>query len=96
MFLDGDRNEYGLTIADPKRGIFHQFKVNYCGEFFPVGDSLYQDIVMVSIHAPARGATVLGFIYLFLRSYNAFFAKYYIVSCFCVYYAYFYSQVIEY
>lgn len=46
MFLDGDRNEYGLTIADPKRGIFHQFKVNYCGEFFPVGDSLYQDIVM--------------------------------------------------
>ena len=33
----------------------------------------------VSIHAPARGATVLGFIYLFLRSCNAFFAKYYIV-----------------
>ncbi len=50
----------------------------------------------VSIHAPARGATVLGFIYLFLRSYNTFFAKYYIVSCFCVYYAYFYSQIIEY
>lgn len=50
----------------------------------------------VSIHAPARGATVLGFIYLFLRPYNAFFAKYYIVSCFCVYYAYFYSQIIEY
>ena len=51
--------------------------------------ALVFELLYVSIHAPARGATVLGFIYLFLRSYNAFFAKYYIVSCFCVYYAYF-------
>ena len=46
MVLDGDKNEYGLTIADPERGISHCFKVNYYGEFFPVGDSVYQDIVM--------------------------------------------------
>lgn len=44
------------------------------------GATLYVDdfvnILKVSIHAPARGATVYGFIYLFFCVCNDFFAKY--------------------